>query len=315
MRVVFFGSGEFAVPSLWWLINSDHEIASVVTQPDRPAGRGKKPHSTPVAVKAEEYNLPIERCENVNDGAFVEKMRSLKADIGVVAAFGQKMSAQLRTVFPSECINLHGSLLPKYRGASPISAAILAGDTETGVTVFRLVDPFDAGPILIQRTTKITPTETCGDLHDRLAGISCDALDTALKLHESEPLPPGKAQDESQVTLAPKLNKRDGYLRFDEPANKIALRCRAMWPWPGGRCRYVPVEGKPVDVTISTATALPKDAHVPAGTITDVLSVAAAAGTLEIHAIKPSGKRLMSWQDFVNGRHVKPGDRFETPIE
>ncbi|MHC4444390.1 MAG: methionyl-tRNA formyltransferase [Planctomycetota bacterium] len=311
MRVVFFGSGEFAVPSLWWLINSPHDIAAVVTQPDRPAGRGKKSMPTPVTVKAEEHNLPIERCTDANAEPFVKKMRSLRADIGVVADFGQKMSSALRSAFPSECIALHPSSLPKYRGASPIATAILAGESETGVTVFRLVDKFDAGPILVRRTTRIDPVETCGDLHDRLAGVSCDALDAALKLHESETLPPGEPQDEAQVTLAPKLKKTDGYLRFDEPAEKIVLRCRAMWPWPGGRCRYVPAEGKVVEIIISTATAVPKEADEPAGTITATLSVATPSGILDIHSLKPSGKRLMSWQDFVNGRHVKPGDRLE----
>ncbi|UCD28540.1 MAG: methionyl-tRNA formyltransferase [Planctomycetota bacterium] len=312
MRVVFFGSGEFAVPTLWWLINSHHEIAAVVTQPDRPTGRGKKPQPTPVATKAEEHNLPIERCEDVNAKPFIEKVRSLQADIGVVIAFGQKMSAQLCSVFPSECINLHASLLPKYRGASPISAAILAGETETGITVFRLVDRLDAGPILVQRKTTIEPMETCGELHDRLAGICCDAVDAALKLHQTDTLPPGEQQDESKVVPAPKLKKSDGYLRFDEPANKIALRCRAMWPWPGARCRYLPPEGKPVEVIICSASAIPKNTNAPAGTITDMLSVSTSAGMLEIHSLKPAGKRLMSWQDFVNGRHVKPGHCFES---
>jgi len=312
MRVVFFGSSEFAVPALWWLINSDHDLAAVVTQPDRPAGRGKYPHPTPVALKAQEYDLLVERCENVNDPAFIEKIRLLKADIGVVIAFGQKLSEPLRKAFPSECINLHASLLPKYRGASPIASAILGGETVTGITVFRLVDKMDAGPMLLKRQTAIASTETCGELHDRLSGICCDAINAALQLHENDPLPAGEIQDESQVTLAPKLKKSDGYLDFAEPAEKIALRCRAMWPWPGARCRYVPVEGKAVEVTVSSASAIPGTSSEPAGTITSVMTVATGEGLLEIHSLKPAGKKLISWQDFVNGRHVKAGDRFES---
>lgn len=311
MRVVFFGSGEFGAPSLRWLINSPHEVATVVTQPDRPAGRGKKLVPTPIALKAEEFSLPVERCENVNTEPFVERIGSLQADIGVVIAFGQKMLAPIRSVFPSECVNLHASLLPKFRGAAPIAGTILAGEEKTGVTSFRLVDRMDAGPILIQRQTMIDPIESCGQLHDRLAGVGCDALDATLKLHEANPLPPGEPQDESLATRAPKLSKADGYLQFDQPAEQIVLRCRAMWPWPGGRCRYVSGDGKRTEVTIGSVTAISTPASASPGKLTSVLTVATGAGTLEIHSLKPAGKRLMSWQDFVNGRHVQPGDYFE----
>jgi methionyl-tRNA formyltransferase len=312
MRVVFFGSGEFAVPSLRWLVNSPHEVALVVTQPDRPAGRGKKLMPTPVAVRALQEGLPVERCENVNAPEFVEKLRSPKADIGVVIAFGQKVLEPARMAFPSQCVNLHASLLPKYRGAAPIPAAMLAGETKTGVTVFRLVDRLDAGPILVQRYTMIAPTETAEELECRLAGIGCDALDATLRLHEDEPLPPGQPQDESQASRAPKLSKADGYLRFDEPAERIALRCRAMWPWPGGRCRYVSAEGRGEEVTFVNVMSVPVAAEAPPGAITPVLTVATGKGCLEILALQPAGRRPMSWRDFVNGRHVKAGDRFET---
>ena len=312
MRVIFFGSGEFAVPSLRKLANMDHEVAAVVTQPDRPAGRGKKTVPTPISLRAEVEGLPVEKCANVNEPAFVAKLRDLRADLGVVAAFGQKMLEPVRTVFPGECVNLHASLLPKYRGAAPIHWAILAGEKRTGVTVFRLVDRIDAGPILVQRETLIGPGETTGELHDRLAGIACDALAATLELFERDPLPPGGPQDETLVTRAPKLDKSDGYLRFDEPAERIALRCRAMSPWPGARCQYVGQSGKSEVVTFHEVAVVPKPSSDPPGTITDVLTVAATAGTLEIHSLQPAGKRVMSWQDFVNGRQVRPQDRFET---
>ncbi len=310
MRVVFFGSGEFAVPSLRWLINSRHELAAVVTQPDRPAGRGKVAQPTPVAERAQQEGLCVERCDEVNAPAFVKKMAALQADLGVVIAFGQKLLEPLRSVFPAGCINLHASLLPKYRGASPIHRALLAGEKQTGVSVFRLVDRMDAGPVLLQRTTMIGSEETCQSLHDRLAGICCDALDAALRLLEQDPKTPGTPQDESLVTWAPKLNKQDGYIRFDQPAEHIARLCRAMWSWPGARCRYIGAEGRSEEVTIAEATALPVTSDQPPGTITPVLTVATAAGTLEIHSLQPAGKRLMGWQDFVNGRHVRSGERF-----
>jgi methionyl-tRNA formyltransferase len=312
MRVVYFGSGEFAVPCLRWLINSPHEIVRVVTQPDRPAGRGKKTRPTAVAAKAEEHDLSVERIANANEPSVMQRLRGLKADVGVVAAFGQKMSRELLDSFKLGCFNLHASLLPKYRGAAPIHRAILEGEEKTGVTTFWIVEKMDAGPILVQRETQIGPEETASDLHDRLSRIGCDALDATMKLLKENPNYPGQPQDESKVTFAPKLTKEDGYLRFDEPAEKIANRCRAMWEWPGARCRYVSREDKETEVTLVGATPLPTDVDETPGTITSTLSVAAAKGSLEIHSLKPAGKRLMSWQDFVNGRHVRPGDRFES---
>jgi len=314
MRLVYFGSGEFAVPTLRKLANLPHDIALVVTQPDRPAGRGKHLQPTPVARQAEAEGLPLEKCENVNNPAFVKKLQSLRADLGVVAAFGQKMNEPVRTAFPGECVNIHASLLPKYRGAAPIHHAILAGEERTGVTVFRLVDRMDAGPMLVKRETRIGPDETCGQLHDRLARIACDAIDATLKLYEKETLPAGEPQDDTQATRAPKLSKSDGYLRFDVPAEQIVRRCRAMTPWPGARCRYTPAQGQPVNVTLPSVDVVPGKADEPPGTLTQVLNVAAADGLVEIHGIQPAGKKEMSWRDFVNGHHVQPGDRFE-PIQ
>lgn len=311
MRVVFFGSGAFATPSLRWLVNSRHEVVAVITQPDQPAGRGKKLLQTPVAVRADSEKLDVWRCEDVNTPAVIEAIRALKADIGIVIDFGQKLDARLRSVFPSECINLHPSLLPSYPGATPVARAILADETKTGVTVFRLVDRMDAGPILVQRQTMIAPSENQQELLDRLAGVGCDAIDAALTLHEADPLPPGEPQDESRVTYAPKLCATDGCIRFDEPAELIARKCRAFWPWPGVRCRYVPASGKKVEVALCAATATPTADTAAPGTVTNILTIATGAGTLEIHSLRPAGKRLMSWLDFVNGRHVQPGDKFE----
>ncbi len=312
MRVVYFGSGAFAVPSLRWLINSPHEIALVVTQPDRPAGRGKKTTPTAVAAKAAEHGLDVARFANANEPSFVQRLRALKADFGITAAFGQKMSRELLDSFGHGCFNLHASLLPKFRGAAPIHRAILEGEEKTGVSTFRIVEKMDAGPILVQRQTQIGPEETASELHDRLAGIGCDALDATLQLLEEDLDCPGEPQDETKVTYAPKLKKEDGYLRFDESAEDIARRCRAMWSWPGGHCRYVAASGKAVEVTLASVTPLPTEAQENPGTITQTLTVAAGKGSLEIHSLKPAGKRLMSWQDFVNGRHVKPGDRLES---
>ncbi|MBP7936911.1 MAG: methionyl-tRNA formyltransferase [Phycisphaerae bacterium] len=310
MRVVFFGAGDFAVPSLRWLGNSPHEVVLVVTQPDRPAGRGKQLLPTPVAARAAQDGMHLVRCEDVNTTECVESLRRLRPDLGVVIDFGQKLRAEVRSVFPSACINLHGSLLPKYRGAAPVAHAILSGERKTGVSVFRLVDRMDAGPVLVQRETAIGPYETQEELHGRLAAIGCDAMDAAFKLFSGDRLPEGKPQDEAQATRAPKLSKADGLLRFHEPAESIARRCRALWPWPGARCQYVGSEGRPVEVTLISATATPVPVDAPPGTVTPILTVATGSGTLEIHSLQPAGKRPMGWQDFVNGRHVQAGCRF-----
>lgn len=309
MRIVFFGSGEFAVPPLLALLNSRHEVAGVVTQPDRPAGRGKHLHATPVAAVAEEEGVTAQRVENANDAGFIEGLRSLGGQVGVVAAFGQMMREPLRSAFPVGCINIHASLLPKYRGAAPINHAILAGESKTGVTVFRITERLDAGPILLKRETMIDPQETAGDLHERLSRVGCDAIKAAMDLLEADPSLPGEPQDESQVTMAPKLKKSDGYLCFDVPAEQIVRRMRAMSPWPGARCVYRPADGAPVEITITSASAIPASSDEPPGTITALMSVATADGQLEIHGLTPAGKRTMSWPDFVNGRHVRPGDR------
>lgn len=314
MRVVFFGSGRFAVPCLRWLVNSPHEIAVVVTQPDRPAGRGKRVVSTPVADHALDWALSVVRCPDVNQTDFIAQMRGLNPDLAIVIDFGQKLLAPLRSVFTAGCVNLHASLLPRYRGAAPVARAILNGEVKTGVSVFRLVDRMDAGPVLIRRETMIGPLETCADLESRLSRIGCDALAATMHLLEADPQHPGDPQDESQATLAPKLAKTEGYLRFDEPASKLALHCRAMWPWPGARCRYCDGQGRREDVTIAVATAIRKPAEAAPGIITPSLTIATSDGLLEVHSLQPAGKRLMSWKDFVNGRRVEPGHRME-PIE
>jgi methionyl-tRNA formyltransferase len=283
----------------------------VVTQPDRPAGRGKHLQPTPVAIQAEAEGLPVEKCENVNEPAFVKKIQSLRADLGVVAAFGQLMKEPIRKAFPGQCVNLHASLLPKFRGAAPIHHAVLAGEERTGVTVFRLVDRMDAGPILLMRETRICPEETCGHWHDRLAGIACDAIDATLKLYERDPLPPGEEQEESLATRAPKISKADGHLRFDVPAEQVARRCRAMTPWPGARCRFVAMDGHATEVAFTSVSVVPGAGSTEPGLITEVLDIATSRDLLEVHGIQPAGKSEMSWQDFVNGRHVRPGDRFE----
>lgn len=320
MRVVLFASGEFAVPTLRWFANSPHEVAAIVSQPSRPSGRGRKATPTPAAAWAEQLGMPVIESADVNEAAFVARIRELDARLGVVIAFGQKLGPALLAATACGFVNLHGSLLPKYRGAAPIAWAILCGESKTGVTVFRLASRMDAGEVLVKRETLIGPDETAGILHDRLAMIGPDAIGAMLRLFEQSDAPTGERQDEQGASIAPKLNKAAGRLDFARNAIKLARHIRAMTPWPGARCVYASADGhRREEVAIALARAAgPAHAAMGAapGAVLDNYHVCAGDGQLEILEIQPTGKRVMTWQDFVNGRHVRPGDRFEAlPVE
>lgn len=316
MRVLFFGSGEFAIPTLRSIAHDGHEIVMVVSQPDKPRGRGKDVTPTPLKREALELGLPVVTPSDVNAADVVAHLLSLKADLAYVAAFGQKIGPALLSGFPAGIINLHASLLPALRGAAPIQWAVIRGLMETGVTIFRLVEKMDAGPILVQRRTRIAPEETADELHDRLSRIGCDAVRATLVLLSGEPTAPGTPQDASLVTYAPKLTKADGHIRFDMPAQELACRIRGLWSWPGAVCRFVSSDGKRDEqVTLARARAYTlrtRAAATPdeAGRINDMMRVQTVDAELEVLEIKPSGGRCMSWQDYVNGRHVREGDRF-----
>jgi methionyl-tRNA formyltransferase len=320
VRIVLFAAGDFAIPTMRSLADPakpGHEIACVVTQPDRGSGRGRKSQPTPVRTMAEKLGLPVIPCENVNTPEMVERFSAQHADLGVVIAFGQKIGAEARRQFRWECVNLHASLLPKYRGAAPFQWTLINGDEEAGVTVFRLVDRMDAGPIFLTRRTRVNTEERACELHDRLAMIGVDAVRATLDLLEQQPTYEPTPQDESQVSKAPKLSKEDGHIHFDQAAEAIANRVRGLWDWPGAKCRYVSSSSDAAARAEAVTIALARvgdasPAAEPPGTADYRRFVATADGYLEILEIKPDGARLMTFQDFVNGRHVSAGDRFET---
>ena len=320
MDLVFLGSSEFGVPVLRSLLHDGHHVSLVITQPDRPKGRGRRPAPTPIKALAVEQGLPVIAPPKVNDPAVVRKILDTGARLGVVVAFGQMIGRAIRDGLPSGCVNLHGSLLPKYRGAAPVNWAIINGETTTGVTVFRLVREMDAGPMLITRSTAIGDEETADDLHWRLARIGCDAVRETLKLFADGAEPAGEPQDQSAVSLAPKLTKADGLIRFDVSALHLARRINGLSTWPGARCLFCSGDGgrrEPVTLIRAVhADADPAgDVPGPPGTIAKGWDVQAANGHVQILEIQPAGRRIMEWDDFVNGRHVRPGDRFEALTE
>ena len=207
MRMLFFGSGAFAVPTLRNL-QQNHDIAAVITQPDRPSGRGRKLTPTPVKERAQQLGLEVITAEQVNDESLVRRLLDFSADVGVVLAFGQKIGLPIRDSLPGGCINAHASLLPKYRGAAPFQWTILNGEEKAGVTVFKLVQRMDAGPILTTRWTSPKPEETANELHDRLAAIAVDAITGALELYATDPNPPGEPQDDAVATQAPSSGRK-----------------------------------------------------------------------------------------------------------
>lgn len=316
MRVLFLGSSDFAIPTFDSIRNDGHDIVCVVTQPDRQRGRGKKPSPTPIKAVALEAGLPVITPENINEPDIVRQIKSLDAELAYVAAFGQKIGRELLEAFPAGIINLHGSLLPALRGAAPVQWSVLNGEAEAGVTVFRLVERMDAGPILTQRRTAIGSDETASELHDRLARIGCDAVRAAIEMLDKDPKTPGTPQDETKATRAPKLKKSDSRLSFDRPAAEVARRVCGLWSWPGAMCRFVSASGSR-DEQVTLARAIPYEGPPrPAaspdeiGRITEMMSVQCADAELSLLEIKPAGGRVMAWQDFVNGRHVAAGDRF-----
>jgi len=316
MRVLFFGSGDFAVPTFRSIREDGHEIVTAVTQPDKPRGRGQDASPTPVKRAAMEYGIPVISPANVNDPSVVDQLLALRAELAYVAAFGQKIGSRLLTGFPVGIVNLHASLLPELRGAAPIQWAVIRGYQETGVTVFRLVEKMDAGSILVQRRTDIGAAETADELHDRLARIGCDAVRAILEQLSRDPMTPGVPQDHARATLAPKLKKTDGWIRFGCPMRELSCRIRGLWSWPGAQCRFVSGDGSR-DEIVTIARAVPYEGRVTAaaasnecGRITPMMSVQVLGGEITILQVKPANGRLMGWQDFVNGRHVKPGDRF-----
>lgn len=298
LRLVFLGSGAFGLPTLEALAQR-HDIRLVVTQPDRPAGRGRTLTATPIGGWAADRGLPVLKPENVNAPAELTAVRAIEADAFVVIAFGQKLSSDLLgTTF---AINLHASLLPAYRGAAPINWALIDGCDETGVSVISLAQRMDAGLVYARRTTTIGQTETCGELHDRLAGLGPEVMLATLDAFARGTLA-GEVQDEAKATKARKLSREDGRLDV-RAANARALRGRihGLTPWPG--CDLV-IGGQSVRLIRVRDHA---DGGGTPGTILSDRTIACASGRLEVLEIQPLGGNVMSLDAYRAGRRWEAG--------
>jgi methionyl-tRNA formyltransferase len=284
----------------------------VVTQPANPAGRGRKPTPTPVAQWAGANSVPFIETDNANAPQVIERIAGYEPDVIVVIAFGQKIGPDLIELAPKGAINVHASLLPKYRGAAPINWAIINGETQTGISIITLAERMDAGQIIAQSQVDIEPNDTAGELHDRLAKAAAPLIVNTLdRIAASTAI--YIDQDDSKATLAPKLKKSDGCLNFAESAQTIVRKIRGFWPWPGAAATYISKRtGKSERVIVAMAEEMQTQntAGLASGTLDENLEVICGANALRITRIKPAGSPLMNFRAFANGRQTKPGDVF-----
>jgi methionyl-tRNA formyltransferase len=310
LNIIFAGSGEFGLPTLRALLNSQHKVVQVVTQPDRPAGRGRGVTATLIGQEAMNRSLPLLRTENINSE------RLPPADLMIVIAFGQKISPKIVNHPLLGSINLHASRLPRFRGAAPINWAIISGDSLTGNSVIRLAQKMDAGTVLAQSKVSIGPLETAGELHDRLA---IDGVDLILKVARqlAEGTTTERPQDDSLATLAPKLSRQSAILDFTQPADELARRIRGLYPWPGCRVKICDAEGTEVArmrlVRAKPAVGDEGPRWTP-GEITAAGTVQCGAGTLEIVECQPEGGKPMPMSDYRRGHRWQAGLQLR-PIE
>ncbi|MCL5279017.1 MAG: methionyl-tRNA formyltransferase [Planctomycetes bacterium] len=316
MNIVYLGSGEFGVPCLDALKASGHNLCLLVTQPANPAGRGRRPQPTPVAQWAAEQGVSFVETGNVNAPEVVQQIAACRPDVIVVIAFGQKIGKEVVALPAKRAINVHASLLPKYRGAAPINCAIICGETHTGVSIITLADKIDAGDILAQAGTEIGPQETAGELHDRLAQLAALLLLETLGALEAGTATYTK-QNDAEATFAPKLRKSDGFLDFHEPAEVLVRKIRGLTPWPGAAACFTSGQTqKSTRVVLVAAEAVPGSGttQLAPGTFDQERTIVCGVGRLSVQKIKPAGSGRMSFHAFVNGWHVQPGDRL-TKIE
>jgi methionyl-tRNA formyltransferase len=313
-RILFFGTPELAVPTLAALVEAGRRPSRVVTQPARPAGRGRRLQDPPVAVWAREHGLEVVQPEKVRDPGFLAHAMELAPDVAVVVAFGQIFPASLLRIPRHGCVNLHASLLPRWRGAAPIQAAIAAGDARTGVATMLMEEGLDTGPVLLQEETEIGATETAGELSRRLAEMGGRLVVRTLERLEQGDLRP-RPQDPALATWAPRLTRESGRVDWRWTAREIADRLRAYTPWPGLSAE---LRGEPVKLVRVEVLQEPSAAGAAPGTCLGLvggrdgkLAVACGDGTvLGIAELQRPGRKPLRAADFANGERLRSGEIF-----
>lgn len=310
MRVIFMGTPEFAVPSLESLLHSEHEVVGVVTQPDRPKGRGQTVISSPIKQLAQAQGLPILQPEKMKSPELLDTLAGWRPDVIAVTAFGRILPKSILDLPPSGCVNVHGSLLPRYRGAAPIQWCLINGDKKTGITTMLMDEGMDTGAMLLQQAIPIEPEDTAAELGQRLARVGGDLLIETLKAVADKTVTP-QVQDNEKATYAPLLTKEAGMIDWTQSAETLVNRIRGLSPWPGcysflNDQRLVLWKAKAVTKGFEI-----EKSHTP-GTILDVdkkeLSVLTGEGVLQITEVQPANKKRMTVEQFLQGRSLEPGD-------
>lgn len=294
MKILFAGSGEFGAPTLRSLLDAGHELVQVISQPDRPAGRGRHLTPTPIAALALERALPLIRTANINE------LKLPSADLLIVIAFGQKIAEHLVDHARLGAVNLHGSRLPKFRGAAPVNAAILAGETITGNSIIRLAQRMDAGAILAQSQIAIGELETAGELHDRLAADGATLmLDLVRRLERGEVA--AIPQNDAEASRAPKLSRQSARIDWSQPASAIARQIRGMYPWPGCHVQIYDEAGRERSRASLVRARAMDGTGEPGAVLANGTVGTGSSGVVEIVELQPEGKRPMSLAAFRNG--------------
>ena len=304
MRLVFMGTPEYACPSLKKL-HEKHDIVMVYTQPDRPSGRGHKMSPSPVKQLALELSLPVHQPVRLNDQSEIEFLKRLNPDCIVVVAYGIILPRDILEIPRLGCINAHGSLLPRHRGASPMQQAILAGDEMTGVTTMLMDEGMDTGDILLMHQTPVAQ-KTIDQLHDELADLSAELLDRTLELLDRDDLIP-QPQNDNQASYTKKISRRDGVVDWSLSAEELIRKWRAYYPWPGLTTTYRGKYLKLVELEALTGR------QGQPGTVTSLsdqgIDISTGNGIIRIKQLQPAGKRVMTVSDFLRGNHLATGDK------
>lgn len=305
MRVIYAGTPEFAVPALQALIDAGHQIVMVLTQPDRPAGRGMQLKASPVKQLALQHGLPVYQPESLKPELVQAEIAAVEADVMIVAAYGLIIPTPVLNMPKRGCYNIHGSLLPRWRGAAPIHRAILAGDAETGVTIMEVVPKLDAGNMVSKWVAPITEADTTQTLHDAISQAGARLMAEAMQTLQATGELPSEVQDETLVTYAHKLEKSESAIDWTQSAIQLSRQVRAFNPFPVATARF---HQQVCKVWFAQAVA---GEGVP-GTVlqTQPLRVACGSGALEIHELQMPGGKRQTAQQFVQGQHVQPGDLF-----
>lgn len=319
MRILMLGTGPFAVPTFRWLIASSHDVPALFTRAERTVRR-RKPAPSPMRQVADEHGLPVFAPQSINTPEAHEQLQAWDAESLVVCDYGQILSRETLAITPRGGINLHGSLLPKYRGAAPVNWAIYHGETETGVSVIHMTPRLDGGPIIAVRRTPIEPEETAIELEQRLSQLGVDAVREAIdRLAGVSPeVSIGEVQDPAQATKAPRLTKDDGTVDWSRTARQIKDQVRAFKPWPGTFTNFLREGHEPTrlildTVSVDSTSEEQTSEHRPGQVVhvkKDRLLIATGEGLLSLDRVQPAGKRAMAIGEWLRGHEVQVGDRF-----